>query len=107
MVISVRKALIGCVLACMFATGCGKGPKTDEQMKGTEANRQAIMAELKVHYEKQGSYPATLQPPFYGGKLTALPPELFTNQNRVVPEYDGQGGWMYNSKTGEVFANVP
>jgi hypothetical protein len=91
---------MGLLLAFGLLLGCNSEKKLSEKMKATEEARQRILVAVKAFHESQGAYPADL-----GVVLPELPGEAFTQKNRVVPEYDGKGGWMYNVETGEVYVN--
>jgi len=72
----------------------------------TLGNLDAIRSSIDIYYaDNSGEYPKTLHDTLNKNQVT-LPMEAITGSNREVDAFDGQGGWIYLSTTGEVKVNV-
>lgn len=95
------KTLIPLFLSILLIlSGC------DNRIGNTARNQGNILVAVSLYYaEHNGQWPTSLEIliPKY---IDSIPKEEITKTNRVVTTFDGKGGWVYNSSTGEVTINI-
>lgn len=77
-----------------------------QKMGETKGNLGSLKSAASIYYgDNHGQWPKSLEDivPAY---LNHIPPEKITNCNRVVSDFDGRGGWVYNNNTGAILLNV-
>ncbi len=103
LIVIVILGILAAVVIAKFA-GASKDSKESSLMGNLSSMRRQIELS-KIKSPDGATYPTTLEsmvPTF----LERIPYEPFSNVNSVVTVFDGTGGWVYESTTGNVFANI-
>lgn len=77
------------------------------QQASSVKNLGDLQAAIAIYYgDHKGDWPSSLDAlvPKY---LKSIPEDGATRNNKVVPTYDGSGGWVYDKQTGDIQPNRP
>ena len=87
-------------------SGGSKKLKAAEARANTLGKIGSLESAAAIYYgDTEGNWPSTLDI-LVGPYIESIPKEEITGSNNVVTEYDGKGGWVYNSTNGTVLLNV-
>ncbi len=95
------------ILAAVVITKLAGGSK-DARESSLKGNLSAIRRQLELYKVKSSdgdTYPTTLagMVPTY---LERVPNDPFMNMSTEVATHNGNGGWVYDSTTGDIGANI-
>lgn len=99
--------------ALLLLAGCASAPPAPAPLKATQAtldNVEAISAAIKAYRkDKYGYNPPDGLADLVPGYLAAIPNDGAgpSGNNSVQRLYNGRGGWIYRSESGELAVNIP